>query len=60
MSTVTPIERVAVIVTDPSADANEVERIERAGVEIVTVVPETHPVTAGTVAENGATAPGVG
>jgi hypothetical protein len=41
MSTVAPIERVSVIVTDPSADTAEVERIERGGVEVVTVPPES-------------------
>ena len=41
MSTVAPIERVSVIVTDPSADPREVERIERSGVEVVMVPPES-------------------
>jgi len=45
MSTVVPIQRVSVIVTDPSADPAEVERIEREGVEVITVTPDTptHP-----------------
>jgi hypothetical protein len=41
MSTVAPIERVSVIVTDPSADAAEVERIEGGGVEVVMVPPDS-------------------
>lgn len=53
MSTVAPIEHVAVIVTDPSADPAEVERIERAGVEVVMVAPETHPMPADTPAPKG-------
>jgi len=43
MSTVAPIDRVALIVTDPSADADEVERIEREGVEVVVVPVEARP-----------------
>jgi DeoR/GlpR family transcriptional regulator of sugar metabolism len=39
--TIAPIERVSVIVTDPSADAAEVERIEHEGVEVVVVRPES-------------------
>jgi DeoR/GlpR family transcriptional regulator of sugar metabolism len=35
LSTVVPIERVSVIVTDASADAAEVERITREGVEVI-------------------------
>jgi len=35
LSTVVPIERVSVIVTDASADAAEVERISREGVEVI-------------------------
>src|ERR1700722_17591953 len=35
MSTVVPLEQVSVIVTDSSADALEIERIEQAGVEVV-------------------------
>jgi DeoR family transcriptional regulator of aga operon len=39
LSTVVPIERVSAIVTDTSADPAEVERIERAGVEVIVVEP---------------------
>jgi hypothetical protein len=35
MSTVIPIEQVSTIVTDISADAEEIERIEQAGIEVV-------------------------
>jgi DeoR/GlpR family transcriptional regulator of sugar metabolism len=35
LSTVVPIERVSAIVTDGSADPVEVDRIERAGVEVI-------------------------
>jgi DeoR/GlpR family transcriptional regulator of sugar metabolism len=40
LSTVVPVERVSVIVTDTSADPVEVERIERAGVEVIVVEPD--------------------
>jgi DeoR family transcriptional regulator of aga operon len=35
MSTVVPIDKVATVVTDSSADAEEIERIKQAGVEVV-------------------------
>ena len=41
MSTVVPIEQVSTIVTDISADAEEIERIEQAGIEVVVAGPET-------------------
>jgi DeoR/GlpR family transcriptional regulator of sugar metabolism len=41
MSTVAPLEQVSVIVTDVSADAEELERIERAGCELVVCAAET-------------------
>jgi DeoR/GlpR family transcriptional regulator of sugar metabolism len=37
MSTVVPIERISVIVTDSSARPAEVKAVERAGVEVITV-----------------------
>lgn len=40
LSTVVPIERVSVIVTDASADPVEVDRIEREGVEVILVEPD--------------------
>jgi DeoR/GlpR family transcriptional regulator of sugar metabolism len=49
LSTVVPIERVSAIVTDASADAVEVDRIEREGVEVIVAGPapiapgRTHP-----------------
>jgi DeoR/GlpR family transcriptional regulator of sugar metabolism len=57
LSTVVPIKEVSVIVTDTSADPTEVDRIEREGVEVVLVGPEsgTGPDVAGAaVAEAGA------
>ena len=39
LSTVVPINRVSAIVTDPSADPVEVERIAREGVEVILVEP---------------------
>jgi DeoR/GlpR family transcriptional regulator of sugar metabolism len=59
MSTVAPIGRVAVIVTDPSADPAEVERVQRAGVEVVIATPEApaHSARTDTVASNGAAVP---
>lgn len=35
MNTVAPIERVALVVTDPSAERSEIERIERVGAKVV-------------------------
>jgi DeoR family transcriptional regulator of aga operon len=59
MSTVVPIQRVAVIVTDPGADPAEVERIEREGVEVIIVAPESPahpaPIDGG---RNGSSTPG--
>ena len=46
LSTVAPIKRVSAIITDPSADPIEVERIEREGVEVIQVEPGT-PAPAG-------------
>jgi DeoR/GlpR family transcriptional regulator of sugar metabolism len=40
LSTVVPIKRVSVIVTDASADPVEVDRIEREGVEVILVEPD--------------------
>jgi DeoR/GlpR family transcriptional regulator of sugar metabolism len=40
MSTVAPIEQVSTIVTDISADAEEIERIKQAGIEVVVAGPE--------------------
>jgi DeoR/GlpR family transcriptional regulator of sugar metabolism len=40
LSTVVPIRRVSAIVTDPSADPVEVERIAREGVEIIMAGPD--------------------
>ncbi|MFZ2035211.1 MAG: hypothetical protein WAW53_15780, partial [Candidatus Dormiibacterota bacterium] len=40
MSTVAPIEQVSTIVTDSSADAEEIERIKQAGIEVVVAGPE--------------------
>jgi DeoR family transcriptional regulator of aga operon len=40
LSTVVPINRVSAIVTDPSADPAEVERIAREGVEVILVEPD--------------------
>jgi DeoR family transcriptional regulator of aga operon len=37
LSTVVPIKRVSVIVTDTSADPVELDRIEREGVEVISV-----------------------
>jgi DeoR/GlpR family transcriptional regulator of sugar metabolism len=37
MSTVVPVERISVIVTDSSARAAEVKAVERAGVEVISV-----------------------
>jgi DeoR family transcriptional regulator of aga operon len=37
MSTVAPVERISVIVTDSSARAAEVKAVERAGVEVISV-----------------------
>jgi DeoR/GlpR family transcriptional regulator of sugar metabolism len=39
--TVAPIERVSVIVTDPSADPAEVARIEHEGVEVIVTTPSS-------------------
>ena len=39
LSTVVPIKSVSTIVTDPSADPVEVERIAREGVEVILVEP---------------------
>jgi DeoR/GlpR family transcriptional regulator of sugar metabolism len=39
LSTVVPIERVSAIVTDASADAVEVDRVEREGVEVIVAGP---------------------
>ena len=41
LSTVAPIKRVSAIITDPSADPIEVDRIEREGVEVIQVEPGT-------------------
>jgi DeoR family transcriptional regulator, aga operon transcriptional repressor len=41
MSTVAPLEHVAAVVTDASADSEEIERIEECGVEVVVATPET-------------------
>ena len=59
MSTVVPIQRVAVIVTDPSADRAEVERIEHEGVEVIIVAPESpaHPAPIDT-GKDGSSGPG--
>ena len=46
LSTVAPIKRVSAIITDPSADPIEVDRIEREGVEVIQVEPGT-PAPAG-------------
>jgi DeoR/GlpR family transcriptional regulator of sugar metabolism len=45
LSTVVPIKRVSVIVSDASADPVEVDRIEREGVEVILVEPDktSHP-----------------
>jgi DeoR/GlpR family transcriptional regulator of sugar metabolism len=53
--TIAPIERVSVIVTDPSADPAEVERVEHEGVEVVVVRPESpaHPPRIGSDAGDG-------
>ena len=40
ISTVVPIEQVATIVTDPSADPLELERIAGEGVEVILVEPD--------------------
>jgi DeoR family transcriptional regulator, aga operon transcriptional repressor len=40
LSTVVPIKRVSVILTDASADPVEVDRIEREGVEVILVEPD--------------------
>jgi DeoR family transcriptional regulator of aga operon len=40
LSTVVPIKRVSVIVTDASADPVELDRIEREGVEVIMVEPD--------------------
>ena len=40
LSTVVPINRVSAIVTDPSADPVEVERIAGQGVEVILVEPD--------------------
>ena len=40
LSTVVPINRVSAIVTDPSADPVEVERIAGEGVEVILVEPD--------------------
>ncbi len=41
LSTVVPIKRVSVMVTDPSADPVEVDRIRQEGVEVIVVAPES-------------------
>jgi DeoR/GlpR family transcriptional regulator of sugar metabolism len=41
LSTVVPIKRVSVIVTDASADPVEVDRIEREGVEVIVTEPDS-------------------
>jgi hypothetical protein len=40
LSTVVPVKRVSVIVSDASADPVEVDRIEREGVEVILVEPD--------------------
>jgi DeoR/GlpR family transcriptional regulator of sugar metabolism len=40
LSTVVPINRVSAIVTDTGADQVEVERMTRAGVEVIQVEPD--------------------
>ena len=52
MSTVVPLEQVSVIVTDASADPEEIARIESAGCEVVVCTAEP-PTSRGT--RNGAT-----
>jgi DeoR family transcriptional regulator of aga operon len=46
MSTVSPIERISTIVTDASADPQEVEQIRAAGVEVVIAAPHAEDVAA--------------
>jgi hypothetical protein len=41
MSTVVPIDQVSAVVTDSSADAEEIERIEQAGIQVVVAGAET-------------------
>jgi len=41
LSTVAPIKRVSMIITDPGADPIEMERIQREGVEVIQVEPAT-------------------
>ena len=36
-----PIDKVATVVTDSSADLEEIERIKQAGVEVVVAGPDT-------------------
>jgi DeoR/GlpR family transcriptional regulator of sugar metabolism len=43
LSTVVPIDQVSVVVTDPSADPLEVDRIEREGVEVIVAEPASGP-----------------
>jgi DeoR/GlpR family transcriptional regulator of sugar metabolism len=50
LSTVVPITRVSVIVTDPSADPIEVDRIQSEGVEVILVHPESASSAADTAA----------
>ena len=50
MSTVVPLEQVSTIVTDASADPDEIERIERGGVEVVIATAES---TAMSASQNG-------
>jgi DeoR family transcriptional regulator of aga operon len=40
MSTVVPLEQVAIVVTDVSADSEELELIERSGVEVAMATQE--------------------
>jgi DeoR/GlpR family transcriptional regulator of sugar metabolism len=43
LSTVVPISRVSLIITDPSADPDEVGRIEGEGVEVILAEPSAAP-----------------
>lgn len=45
ISTVTPIDQVATIVTDASADPHEVEQIRAAGVEVILAAAHADPAT---------------
>lgn len=40
MSTVVPIEQVSIVVTDSSADPEEIQRLEQAGVEVAVAGPD--------------------